>query len=94
MTETQQPEKVTWGGIITFNFAPEFGSCLDELEDEYDDLITEFETQQQACDIVALCLLCLSKQDKTIMQHAKPSENDRCIAMLFYKSLRCLTSLR
>ena len=51
MTETQQPaeNKVTWGGIITFNFAPEFGSCLDELEDEFDDLITDFETQQVCC---------------------------------------------
>jgi len=48
MTETHQhAERVTWGGIITFNFAPEFGTCLDELEDEYDDLITDLETAQQ-----------------------------------------------
>ena len=45
-TEKQKSDSVTWGGIITFNFAPEFGTCLDELEDEYDDLITDLETQQ------------------------------------------------
>ena len=39
----KQPNRVEWNGVLTINFAPELGSTLDELENEYDELITNFQ---------------------------------------------------